>query len=568
MLQRALQEAPPAFRHEIRVGVRDLRQWQTGDRRKISWVLLASVLSVLLLACMNVATLLLARAAGRQRELAMREALGARRTRLARQALTESLLLGLIGGLCGTALAFALLRVVLAFAPQGGPGVPSVHIDPRALVAALLVSFVSGLLFGIVPSTRLPGLEALTGWRSTSPTRTWIRSVLVTAQIAGSLLMMTAAGLMLRTLWRLERVPLGLDATHVVSAEFTLGNRYDGPRAIGFSEQLERSLRAQPGIGAVAVSDTLPPSGRTRTMPFFVIHVAGRPPFENGVGGMVPWRAVSSGYFRTLGIPLLRGRGFTDSDAGSHERVIVLSDALARRLFPSGDPVGGHVGFNDNQWFTVIGIAADVRNRGLAGRPDPEFYLDRDQRPDMAVNGATIRHVAVVVRSVLDRAVVAPLLRERVHQLDPAVPVETAAFDDRVAELTTAERFHAVLFSAFAVIALLLAVSGLYGLVAFLVAQRRQEIGVRIALGASPATVAAMVVGSALRFAALGAACGLLAAMLMTHWLAALLYGVSPRDPLTLAVAAIVLIASAIAAALAPSLTAARTDPMVALRAE
>ena len=568
MLERTLQEAPPAFRHEIRIGVRDLREWQSGDRRRTSWVLLFSVLAVLLLACMNVATLLLARAVSRERELAMREALGAGRGRLVRQTLTESLLLGCIAGVCGMAAAFGLLRAVVKAAPESIPGLASVHLDARAAFIALLLAVVNGLLFGILPALRLPGVELLAGWRSTSPARTRIRGLLVTAQIAGSLVMMTAAGLMLRTLWRLESLPLGIDAAHVVTAELTLGSRYDGLRTIAFSEQLERALRAQPGISTVAVSDTLPPSGRTRSMPFFVLRAAGRPPFEHGVGGMIPWRAVSSGYFQALGIPMLRGRGFTDADAGSREQFIVLSDALARRLFRSDDPLGARMTVDGDHWFTVIGIAAGVRNRGLASPPDPEFYLDRDQRPEVAIHGPTSRHVAVVVRSVLDRRFLAPLLRERIHELDPTVPVDTAGFDDRLAELTTGQRFHAALFSAFAGIALLLAISGLYGLVAFLVAQRRQEIGVRIALGASPADVAAMVVRYALRFTLAGVAGGVIGAVLITRWMESMLYGVSARDPLTLVVVAAVLLCSAVAAALAPSLSAARTDPMIALRAE
>jgi predicted permease len=488
VLQRDISGAPPAYRKEIHIAARSLRNWQSGDRRQTSWVLLLAVLAVLMLACMNVASLLLARATSRQRELAMRQALGASRSRLARHAITESLLLSLCGGALGCALSLLLLKMLLATAPNSIPGLTEVHFSVRIFVFAALLSLLSGLIFGALPAFRQPSMEVFTDWRATSPSRTSIRDALVTFQIAGSLVMLTAAGLMLRTLWKLESVPLGVDTEHVVTAQFTLGSSYDSTRLLVLSEALEQRLRNQPGVNSVAFADSIPPGGPTRSMPFFAIRVPGRPPSERGVGGMVPWRAVSSDYFRTLHVRLLQGRAFDASDMSTRSApAMVLSQSLARKLFPGENAVGQRVTLSESAGtYTVVGIANVVRNNGLAGVADPEFYLDRDQFPVLWLHGPTGHHFAVAVRSPLRSQFLETWLRDEIHALDPSVPVDVMTMQDRVRDFAVPQRFHAILFSLFAAITLLLAVSGLYGLVRFLVARRTQEIGVRIALGASP----------------------------------------------------------------------------------
>jgi putative ABC transport system permease protein len=569
VLQRDIAGAPAAYRNEIHMGVRTLRDWQTGDRRQASWVLLLAVLAVLLLACMNVASLLLARATTRQRELAMRQALGASRGRLARHSVTESILLSLCGGVLGCALALFLLKVLSATSADSIPGFTAVHFSTRMFVFAALLSLASGLLFGLLPALRQPTLEVFTGWRSTSPTKTSIRDALVTIQIAGSLIMLTAAGLMLRTLWKLESVPLGLDTEHLVTAQFTLGSTYNPARLRAFSETLEQRLQRQPGITSVAFADSIPPGGPIRGMPFFVLRMAGHPAFQQGVGGMVPWRAVSSDYFQTFHVRLLEGRAFEASDAGTHPvPSIILSQSLARKLLPGESPIGQRLTLSNSGTYTIVGVAADVLNTGLAGAPDPEFYIDRDQFSDFWVRGITGNHFAIAVRSNLRPQFLETWLRDQIHALEPSVPVDVMTMQDRVRDFAVPQRFNAVLFSLFAAITLLLAVSGLYGLVRFLVARRTQEIGVRIALGASPAGIAALVVRSALRFTITGAALGIAGALLIGRWLESMLYQTSSRDPLTLVIVATLLIACAVAAALAPSLTAARTDPMTALRTD
>jgi putative ABC transport system permease protein len=575
MLKQTISGAPPAYRKEIHIGVHTIRDWQNGDRRQTSWVLLLAVLAVLMLACMNVASLLLARATSRQRELAMRQALGASRSRLVRHAITESLLLSCCGGALGCALSFFLLKILLIASPNSIPGLTEVHFSVRIFVIAGLLSLLSGLVFGALPALRQPTLEIFTGWRATSPSKTSIRDALVTCQIAGSLIMLTAAGLMLRTLSNLENVSLGVDAEHVVTAQFTLGRSYDFTRLMVFSETLEQRLRHQPGVNSVALADTIPPGGLTRSMPFFAVRVIGRAPSEQGVGGMLPWRAVSSDYFRTFHVRLLQGRAFDASDMSTGSALaMVLSQSLAHKLFPAENPIGHRVTLGESdrgiatEAYSVVGVVGDVRNSGLAGAPDPEFYLDRDQFPTLWFHGPTNHHIAVAIRSNLRSQFLESWLRDEIHALDPSVPVDVMTMQDRVRDFAVPERFHAILFSLFAAITLLLAVSGLYGLVRFLVARRTQEIGVRIALGASPAGIATMIVGSALRFTLAGAALGIAGALLVSRWLESMLYQTPSRDPLTITIVAAVLVVCGIAAALAPSLTAARTDPMTALRTD
>jgi putative ABC transport system permease protein len=567
LLQRDIAGAPLAYKNEIHIGVRTLRDWQSGDRRRASWVLLLAVLAVLLLACMNISSLLLARSTSRQRELAMRQALGAGRLRLARHAITESAVLGLCGGLLGCALAFALLKIILVAAPDSIPGLTEVHFSARMFAFAALLSLTSSFLFGSLPAFRQPSLEVFTGWRATSLRRTSLRDALVALQIAGSLTMLTAAGLMLRTLWKLERVPLGLDAEHLVTAQFTLGAGYNSARLRAFSERLEERLRSQPGITSIALADSIPPGGQTRSMPFFVLHVAGHPPFDRGVGGMVPWRAVSSGYFQTFHARLLQGRAFDASDIHGGP-VIILSEALARKLLPGENPLGQRLTLSNSVTYTIVGVAADVRNSGLAGAPDPEFYIDRDQYSDFWLRGITGRHIAIAVRSPLRSQFLETWLRDEVHLLEPSVPVDVMTMQDRVRDFAVPERFHAILFSLFAAITLLLAVTGLYGLIRFLVARRTQEIGVRIALGAAPANIAGLVLRSALRFTIAGAALGIAGSLLIGRSLETMLFETPPRDPFTIAVVAALLVTCSVAAALIPALAAARTDPMIALRTD
>lgn len=567
LLEQALKWVPPGFRREVKLRVRSLRDRQIQDARLASWILLASVLAVLLIACANVANLLLARAATRRRELAVRAALGAGRWRLIRQALTESVLLGLAGGAAGCALAFLLLRLFVAIAPEGIPRLAQAGVDARVLLFTLALSLVSGVVFGLAPALENPRAETLAGWRTLGARHHLFRQVLVSAQICVSLILLTGASLLLRSLWNLENQPLGMRTDSVLTAAVTLGRQsYSDPaRRLAFFEQWEARLRGIPGVTALALSDSLPPSGALNgSMLYAVIDVQGQPRFTGGTGGSVAWRSVTPGYFGALGIPILRGRGFEEEDRGPSRNVVILSDLLARRMFPGEEPLGkqiqpGRIG----PWLTVVGVAGNVKNSGLVERGDPEYYVVRKHAPTNVARSAT-----AIIRSAMDPRAMAGFVRAEVAALDSTLPVTIETIEQRVGKFAERPRFNAVLLGIFAGMGLLLAAIGLYGVVSFLVAQRTQEIGVRMALGATPRAIARLVLEHAARWTAAGAALGVIGSLVAVRLLRTMLFQVPARDPWTLAAAVVVLLAVALVAAWIPSRRAARVDPMQALRQE
>ena len=571
LFQQSLNFVPPQFRKEVRFRIRSLRDRQVQDAKLASWVLLGSVLAVLLIACANVANLLLARGLSRQRELAVRAALGAGRARLLRQMLTESVMLGAIGGVAGCGLATLLLRLFVSIAPNGILRLEQASLDARVLALALGASLLSGLLFGLSPALHIPGPSALAGWRAAGSTRNVFRHAFVTAQIAVSLVLLAGAGLLLRSLWNLQRVPLGMRTDNVLTAAIGLGpNRYPtAAQQAAFYDELESRLRRIPGIAEAAISDSLPPYGAAATMIYSVIDVEGRPPASQGTGGMVVWRAVTPGYFAALGIPIVRGRGFTDEDRQSSANTIILSDVLARRMFPGEDPLGkrlrpGRVG----EWRTVTGIARNVKNNGLAGADDPEYYVPRIRAGDPTAGrmGGFLRRASLIVRSPLDPHVVAAWVRQEIAAIDPSLPVNLETMETRVGKLSDRPRFNAFLLATFAGMGVLLAAVGLYGVVSFLVAQRTREIGVRMALGATSRSIARMVLGDAFRWSLSGAVLGLAGSFFAARFLRALLFGVKEHDLWAPAAAVALLLGVALAAAWAPSRRASRVDPMRALR--
>jgi putative ABC transport system permease protein len=567
--QDSLRFVPPQFRAEVSLRVRSLRDRQIEDSRVGAWALLGAVGVVLLLACTNVANLQLVRAAGRQRELAVRAALGASRMRLARQMLTESVLLGGSGGLAGVIVAYLLLRTFVAIAPEGIVHLQQASLDVRVLGFAAIVSLLSGILFGIAPALWRPSPEALTGRTAQNVSRGFYRQALMATQIAGSVILLAGAGLLLRTLWRMQRVPLGLETQQVIAAHISLAaSRYpDTPRQLALLQALEIRLGRIPGITAVAFSDTLPPSGGTRATFFAAIEVAGRPRPAQTTGGMVGWRSVTPNYFSALGIPIVRGRGFTEKDRTPAENPVVLSASLSKKLFADEDPLGQSMRFNaaegDAPWRTIVGVAGDVKNDGLIAAAGPEFYIpwknDREAR---------VRRSYVIFRTPVGTETMVPLVRAEIAALDPTVPVEFSTMSQRVGKLTQRPLFDAILLSLFAGIAVLLAALGIYGVVSFFVLQRTAEIGVRLALGATPATVVRMVLVNVARWTSAGALLGLLGAWFSTRLLQSLLFEVQARDPLLLAVALAVLLAVVFLAAWIPARRAMRVDPLVALRHE
>ena len=574
-LARLLETVPPRFRKEVTLRVRPVRDRQVGDARLASFALLGAVLAVLMIACANIANLLLARAAGRQREMSIRTALGASRARLARMVLAESALLGLVGGAAGCGLAFALLRGFQALGPGTLPRLEEASIDLRVLLFAVAAAIASGIVAGMAAAFRRTGVEGLGGTRSTSPVRGWVRGALVTAQIAFSMVLLAGAGLLMRSLWNLERVPLGLETNHVVTASFSLGReRYsDQARQLAFFDELHRRLRALPGVEAAAISDTLPPIGGTRGRPLSTIEIEGQPQRPEGSGGMTTWRYVTSGYFSALGISMRRGRGFTEEDQRAGVYSIVLSETLARQMFGSQDPIGHHVLRGPKgEWCTVIGVAADVHNRGPAQGSEPEYYVARKPAPDFNWNNQEPpmgwRTAHVVVRTALDQRAAAAEMRRVLAELEPALPVTLGSLRERVDSTTERPRFYATLLGAFAGVGALLAAIGLFGVMSFLVTERRREIGVRMALGATPREVVRHVLGLAAQWTAAGLAIGAFGAFAATRWLRSLLFQVEPGDPWALAAAVAVLAVVALASAAAPAGRAAGVDPAETLREE
>ena len=565
--QDSLRFVPPQFRAEVSLRMRSLRDRQIQGSRVGAWVLLGAVIAVLLLACTNVANLLLVRAVGRQRELAVRAALGASRARLARQTLTESLLLALLGGVAGCGLAYLLLRVFISIAPEGIVRLRQASLDLRVFGFGLAVSLVSGALFGIAPAFNEPTPQSLTGKSAGPAGRGLVRQVLVAGQIAGSVILLAGAGLLLRSLWRIQGVPLGLETEHVVTAQISLAeHRYpDTPKQLVFFKEVETRLNRIPGVTLLALSDTLPPSGGMQATFFASIEVPGRARPSQGTGGMVGWRMVTPNYFPALGIQIVRGRGFTDADRAPTENPIILSEALAKKMFSQENPIGKSLRFSafDRQgpWRTIVGVAADVKNNGLIAPADPEFYIPWKNDPETYV-----RRAYVTFRTPLSPAAVVPWTRTEIAGLDPTVPVEFATMEARVGKLTQRPRFDAILLSLFAGIGVVLAALGIYGVVSFFVSQRTQEIGVRMALGATPRSILRMVLLNVARWTLGGALLGLLGAWFCARLLQSLLYEVRAHDPVLLALALLILLTVAFFAAWVPARRAACVDPIVALR--
>lgn len=566
LFQEALRFVPAQFRKEVRLRIRPLRDRQIHDSRTASWVLIGAVCAVLLIACANAANLMLVRGAARRREFAVRAALGAGRGRMIRQSLIESLTISLAGGAAGCLLAWSLLRVLVAAAPDGIPRLAQAALDLRVLLAAAAVSVISGILSGIAPALMIPGAESLRSARVHGGSPNFFRHSLVSLQIAVSLVLLTGSVLLVKSLWNMQNAPLGMERESLLSVAISLGEaRYATPRQqLVFFDESERRLTRVPGFTSVALSDSLPPGGLTRTMLFAAIDIQGRPRFAEGTGGMVVWRSVTPAYFATLGVPILNGRAFSEADRAPGVNVIIVSRSLASRLFPNEDPLGKQLQVGRaGPWMTVIGVAANVKNSGLTGADDPEYYVPRKHSEADAR-----RRSWFLIKTAADPAVASAVIRRELAAMDSGLPVTIETMSQRVATLAARPRFNALLLSLFAMIGLLLAAVGLYGVVAFLIAQRTQEIGVRVALGATAPQIRRMVLAHASRWTAAGASAGVVASLWSGRYLRSLLFQTPATDPIVIALAASVLLGVSLLAAWLPARRAARLDPMAALRVE
>jgi putative ABC transport system permease protein len=558
-------DVPPQLRSEVRFVVRSLRDRRIQEVKLASWMLLGAVMALLLAACANVANLLLARAAARGRELAMRAAIGATRSRLMRQTLTESLILGFAGCAVGCLLSWALLRALVHVAPEGLFHLQQARIDGQALLFAIVASASAALLFGMAPALERPRSDMLIGWISAIPSRTLFRRVLVAAQVAISLVLLTGASLFVRSLWKLEAQPLGFETEHLVTASLAPPTRhYPSPSArTSFFNELEARLGRLPGAGSFALADSIPPRGAARSRPYSNLRIQGHPPVAPN-GGMVLFRWVTPNYFETMRIPILHGRAFREDERGSGESPLILSASLARRLFGNESPIGQHLDLDlSGRWSPIVGVAMDVKNDGLTEAPSLEYY-----RLHMKTVAPPDLNVIAIYRTSLDPATLSRWIRKEVHTLDPALPVTIETMDRQVERLRERPRFVASLVTLFGVLSILLAAVGLYGVLSFLITQQTQEIGVRMAIGARPIDIALEIQKHAGIWTGIGVGVGIIGSFVLAGTIRGLLFEISPYDPRSLILAVVLLTTVAALAALVPSLRASRIDPMRALRNE
>ena len=542
-----------------------------GDVRPALLVLLLMVACVLLIACANVANLLLARATSRHKEMAIRSALGASRMRVIRQLLTESILLSLVGGAVGLLLAVWWSDLLIALGKEDIPRAVHVGMDWRVLGFTLGVSVLTGLIFGLVPafhSSKSELVEALKeGGRGTgeSARRNPARSILVIGELAIAVLVLVCAGLLIKSLWRLQSVNSGLQTENVLTFNATLPEiKYNTDKQSQFFADLKTRLEATPGVQSASAIYPLPLSRERFVISF---KIDGRPVAPKDEPS-AEFFTTGVGYFRTMGIPVLKGRDFEDRDKHGSTPVIIVSETFARQFFPNQDPIGKRIepGISsiegeDSMMREIIGVVGDVRNRGLNSESRPAYYVPQTQVPFSQM-------VTVVKTSVEPRSLISAVTKE-VGAMDQDVPLfELKTMEEYLAASVARPRFNSTLLSIFAAVALVLTIVGLYGVMSYSVAQRTNEIGIRLALGAQGRDVMMMIVKQGSRLILIGLAIGLVGAFWLTRFLASLLFGVTAKDPLTFVAVALLLALVALLACYVPAWRATKVDPMEALRCE
>jgi putative ABC transport system permease protein len=552
----------------------------TGAVRPTLLVLLGAVALLLLIACANVAGLLLARSEGRAREIALRTALGAARGRLIRQLLTESALLAVVGGVLGLVLAAWGSHLLILAAPPSIPRLESVSVDGRVLAFTAAVSLLAGLLFGVAPAIHSVGMnvnrslaEGGRGGTGGRP-RQRLRRGLVVGQIALALMLVSASGLLVQSFRRLRQVDPGFDPEHVLTARVDLGPvRYQGNRDIwGFYRELVRRVAALPGVQSAAIARALPMTGRLDIGDWsFVREGHYSIPITPADRSHADWQVVTPDYFRTMRIPVRAGRAFDERDVIGAPGVIIVNQALASEVWPQGDAIGKRVllggGSIDSVWRTVVGMVGDVRHRGLDAAARPEIYLPEAQYP--AGTGTAARSLYLAIRTVGDPSALANPLRSTLRGLDPDVPLaEVQTLEQALGSWAAERRLTMLVVSCFAMLALTLGAIGIYGVMTYFVSQRTREIGIRIALGALPREIVRLVLSQGVWLAAIGILAGLAGALVTTRLLGSMLFQVHPNDPPTHLVTALALALVALVATLLPALRATRVDPIESMRSE
>jgi putative ABC transport system permease protein len=550
------------------VVVNPMKEEFVGRVRPVVYILFGAVCFVLLIACANVANLLLARATSRHKEIAVRIALGAGRARLVRQLLTESVLLALVGGGLGLLLAMWGVQLLVAFSPGQIPRIREVRLDTWVLVYTFGVSVLTGIIFGLAPALQAtkPDLnETLKeGGRSGSDgsKRNHVRRLLVVSEVALALVLLVGAGLMIRSFYRLQQVSPGFDPENVLTMQVTLPPaKYKGvePTAAFFDQALQR-LEALPGVEAAGKTSELPFSGDQFDNAFTI---EGRPPLGPGEELHANLRLVSHNYLKAMSIPLRRGRGLTEQDAKG-QPVVVINEAMARQFWPNEDPLGKRLTIelgDDEKPREIVGIVGDIRHYALDVEPKPEMYVANLPAPQTIMT--------VVVRSKGDLQGLASAVRREILAIDKDQPVyNVKPMAQLVNESVAGQRFSMALLGFLAGVALLLAVVGIYGVIAYWVTQRTHEIGVRMAIGAQPRDILRLVVGQGMTLALIGVGVGLVAAYALTRLLATQLYQVSSTDLVTFVGTPLLLASVALVASLIPARRATRVDPLAALRYE
>ena len=548
-----------------------LRDDLVGDLRRALLVFAGAVGLVLLIACANVANLMLARGATRQREIAIRVAVGAGRGRLVRQVLTESLVLAAVGGALGAALSYFGVRLLRLAFPENLPFYISIELDRTALAFAVLATTLAGVLFGIAPAIRATHVDLTSSLKEggrgsgVGARRSRMRATLVVAEVALSVVLMIGAMLLIRSYRALEGTNLGFDEHGIVSLRISLPNvKYDNPaRVSAFYDRLLEGIRALPGVESVGAAQGTPFSGWNV---HWTLTVEGQPPAGPGQELHAHGQNVTPDYLRTIGVPILRGRGLAPTDRDTLAPVGVVNEIFVKRMFGGADPIGKRVKLGSPEstapWVTIVGVMRDYRHYRLPQEMDAAIFLPATIDPPLTMS--------LAIRTRLpDPHDIVPAVRSAIRELDPAVPAfRIQTFDEVVSRSLWRQRLQGEVLGVFAALALVLASVGLYGVIAYAVTQRTRELGVRMALGATRRHVLALVLGQGARLTLIGVALGTVGALALTRVVASLLYGIKPTDPLTFLAVPTVLAAVAVLASYAPARRAMRVDPLVAMRSE
>ena len=564
-----LQQQHPDTNAEKGINVVPLHKQIVGDIQSYLYVLFAAVGFVLLIACANVANLLLARVAARRREVAVRIALGASRRRIICQLLTESLMLSALGGLLGLLLAYWGIDLLVALTPPDVPRLREIGLHAPVFGWTLAISILTGVLFGLAPALQASkpdvndALKESGGRNPGGLQGSRVRNLLVVSEVALAVLLLVGAGLMIKSFARLRQVDPGFEPKNLLTMNISLPRqKYREPQQANiFFEQLLQRVKAVAGVESVGGIDPLPLSDSNVTTGFVV---EGAPFLELANRPEVGERAVTPDYFQTMRIPVLKGRAFTGQDRDNTPPVIVINEALARRYWPNEEAVGKRLGFDDSNkqvWREIVGVVGNVKHQSLDAEAKPEVYFPYQQYPK--------NFMSLVVRTASDPAGMMAAIRNQVLSIDKDQPVfDIKTMDQRIAKSVAPSRFVMLLLGIFSALALVLAAVGIYGVMAYLVTQRTREIGIRMAIGAQPRDVFRMVIGQGMMLALIGVGIGLVGAFGLTRLMTSMLFGVEPTDPVTFAIISVLLVLVALVACYLPSRRATKVDPTVSLRYE